>query len=262
MAKEQTDDEPKGGINGSFLNIKNIILGILAILTAYNTYRTQITKDELNLQKQEIDNNSALLDIAIKQKTFDNDLKFKMYGEVKDALVQKDSSVQSVVSLIVNELLADDSVFKLKLQNILLNSALTDKTVKQKIVEVQKIENEFKNDQAEIIKLTKNNTTDYIVDVFYFQDIPNSKTNSAKIRQKLKDTFPGYDVRIRLLPKSVNARKGYLIYENQVRYEDSEKEVAENILKVIKDSKILSEQPNLQKVRNVTTNYISVFVRN
>jgi hypothetical protein len=263
MAKGQNDEEEqKGGLAGSFLNVKNIILGILTVLTAYNTYRTQVTKDELSIQNQQIENNSALLDDAIKQKTFDNDLKFKLYGEVKDALVKADPNVQNVVLLIVNELLADDSLFRLKLQNILLTSAFTDNSVKQTIVEVQKTENQFKNDQADIMVLTKTNTTAYVIDIFYFQDIPGSKTNSQKIQKQLEAAFPGHSIRVRLLPKSVNAKKGYLIYENQIRYENSEREVAEKIRKTIEDSKILTEQPTLQKVRNVTTNYVSVFVRN
>ena len=249
----------------NFLSIRNIILAIIAILTAWNTYTTTVTKNKIDFTKSQLDTTKAHLEIQsaglnnlIRKKEFDNNLKFKIYEEVKDAVVHNDPQKQNVVVLIVNEMLADDSVFKTKLTNILLGSPNLASSVKTNIVETQKVEASFITTDA--VK----NKTGFTIDIFYLEDIiSEAKPRAEKIEVLLKQKYPSYTIRLRLLPRSINAKSGYAISRNEIRYENKEQPIVEEILSAIVDSNVFQlEQPYLHRIRYHTNNYISLFVRN
>ena len=86
-----------------------------------------------------------------------------------------------------------------------------------------------------------------------------------KIKLALEQAQPTYKVRLRKLPRNINAKSGYRISANEIRYEANEKEVAEEILRIIQEKQVFEfEQPRLKQIRpsKPTPNYISVFVRN
>ena len=108
----------------------------------------------------------------------------------------------------------------------------------------------------------KGNT--FTIDVFYLESIKQEALPRAKqIKELLTAVWPTFNIRLRLLPREVNARSGYRIDANQVRYEKGEETIAQKCLNAIVSKKIFTlEQPVLHEVKKVTSNYISVFVRN
>ncbi|MCD4744831.1 MAG: hypothetical protein K8R58_00865 [Bacteroidales bacterium] len=183
-----------------------------------------------------------------------------MYGEVKEAIIKEDKKLQNAVLLIVNELLSDDSLFKDKLITILLASPNTDESVKK---EQQKIEKKA----YEFVEEEKQKKTDvFTIDVFYLEDIiEESEPRAKKIVHTLSNEFPSYQVRIRRLPHYINAKRGYRISANEIRYESDEKELSEKILSIIESQKIFElEQPLLNEINpnKPSPKYLSIFVRN
>ena len=67
----------------------------------------------------------------MKEREFRNELKIQMYSEVKEAISKNDEKLKSVVLLMVNEMLADASLFREKLITILLASPTTSVAAKE-----------------------------------------------------------------------------------------------------------------------------------
>ena len=87
-----------------------------------------MTKDKLDIQAKESDN-------VIKKKQFENDLRFKIYEEVKDVLYDSEGKRQDAVRIIISVMLADDSSYKSHMEALLLRNPLADKGVVQNIIE-------------------------------------------------------------------------------------------------------------------------------
>ena len=195
------------------------------------------------------------------QKEFKNNLKIKMYGEVKEAITQDDEKLQNAVLLLVNEMLADDSIFKEQLITILLASPNIDESVKKNQNTYELKSEEFAIEEKQL------NTGKFVIDVFYLEDIINeAKNNEQKIVNALQKELPdNYQIRLRLLPLNINAKSGYRISSNQIRFENDESETANKILTIIENEKIFELEQLQKKIinpKNKTPNYLSVFVRN
>lgn len=277
---ENEDQPQQQGFVSSLVTTKNVILIILAILTGWNTYWTQRTKNSLEVTKAQLDtakarleiqsiilaNQSAELESDIRKREFGNDLKFKLYEEVKDAITKRESKIQDAVVLIINEMLADDSLYRAKLSNILLSSQNTDAAVKTSIVQTQKLEYTFVAEQTQTqatLNLSKNEDK-YTIDVFYLEDVKQeAQPRAEKIVKLLEAKYPQHTVRLRMLPKIINARSGYGVGSNQVRYEPGEKKLADEVIGYITGEKVFPrEQLTGHPVKNKTAHYISIFVRN
>ena len=206
--------------------------------------RIDTAQRSLNLQTSELDN-------LLKKREFDDNIKMEMYRETKDA-IGKDPKTLEATLLIINEMLKDDSAFKWKLKSILSQSpfAKNQPFVQERI-------NTFTIEQNSISK-------EPAIDVFYLDEILNEALPRAnKIVQTLKEHFPKYNIRLRLLPSSINSQSGYRIQENMIRYNKAEASVANKIQTIITNEKIFQlEQPRLKMVGNKRPNYIGVFVRN
>ena len=184
-----------------------------------------------------------------------------MYSEVRDAISRNEPNVQKAVLLLVNELLADDSLFKDQLVTILLASPNTTRDVRK---EQEAIETKsFEFSQAE---KNKYNAELMTIDVFYLEEIiKEAKPRAEKIIELLKKEYPSYRIRLRLLPRYLNARSGYRIGQNEIRFEYSEEAIATKIDSLIRINKIFKlEQPKLKQIfpKTESPNYISIFIRN
>lgn len=219
-----------------------------------------VVKNSLETEAQKIANSATKIETELKQREFNNNVKIQMYTEVKEAIVKEDKKLQTAVLLMVNEMLADDSIFREKLITILIASPNTDESV----IKAQK------ETESKTLAFTKaegqKQSGKFSIDVFYLEDIINeSEPRAKKIYNTLRQEFPDYQVRFRILPRTINAKSGYRISANEIRYESSEKEVAERILAIIKAQKIFEmEQPRKTIISpgNPTPNYLSIFVRN
>jgi hypothetical protein len=217
-----------------------------------------IVKSSLETQAANLQNTALQIETQLKEKEFDNDLKLQMYNEVKDAITHNDKKLQSAVLLIVNELLADDSLFRDKLVDLLRTSPNTSDSVKKEIQTIEKNEDDFYAEQVQ----GKGST--FTIDVFYLESVAKEALPRAKqVKALLSSIWPTYTVRLRLLPRAVNARNGYRISANEIRYEKDEEPIAQKCLQAINDKNIFPlEQPRLHLITKPTPNYISVFVRN
>ncbi len=221
-----------------------------------------VVKNNLEADASRIAASATKIETELRQREFNNNLKIQMYTEVKEAIVKEDKKLQNAVLLLVNEMLADDSLFREKLITILIASPNTDESVikVQKEIETKAIT--FTKDE----KLKQSGK--FTIDVFYLEDIiKESEPRAQKIYTALKKEFPvtDYQIRVRRLPRYINAKTGYRISANEIRFEPGEKEVADKILSVIKTQRIFEmEQPRKMIVSpgNTSPNYVSLFVRN
>lgn len=153
--------------------------------------------------------------------------------------------------MVVNEMLDQkDSVFKNKLINVFLQSPNSSQLIK-----IQNVIDDFQD-----------NLDGYAIDVFYLEDIiKEAEPLAEKVCSLLRSKYSKYTIRKRLLPKTINARKGYRIDCNQIRYDigSDEEKLARGILNEIQEDSIFKkEQPILKGINQNTKNYMSIFVRN
>jgi len=269
MAEDESNDKhvPKW-----ILTIRNIVLVVIGLLTAWNTYRTGANKEELDIQARKMDQ-------TIKQKEFENELRFKVFDEVKTALANPDSNMQEVVRVMVEQILADDSAFQQKMQTVLLASNNTKKSIK----EAMKNTEQYQEEEKELVQQVQRTSEaisqlstpasiseeasarkKFRIDVFHLEDIiSESHGRAVQIQKLLMKKYPTYDIRLRLLPKSINAREGYRIDSNQIRYESGESKTAKEVYDLIVQASVFPrEQPQMHQIAFPTPNYISIFVRN
>jgi hypothetical protein len=182
-----------------------------------------------------------------------------------EAQKQSKIAIQSKDSLNQQMLFVRDQL--IKSEQISQNA--TRDSVKIKDAEVLLDSLKSKLNPADRIKLTGiqnklNTEVNFIIDVFYLEETSTeSKPNSQTIVALLRNVFPNYIIRLRLLSSQINASIGYGIKENLIRCEANEADVANKVLGVIKGKNIFSsQQPRLQIISYRTPNYISIFVRN
>jgi hypothetical protein len=226
---------------------------LFAIIAIIYGFIFKVNSDHLEKNSKKLEIIQKQIESEQRQKEFNNNLRLTIYKEVKEAIAQKDSSLQSATLIVVNEMLKDDSVFREKLKTVLFAS-----TSSNKLIETQQKIDRFKVDE----KLTQ--SKGFKIDVFYLDAIQDeSKPRAQKIVEILQKKYPKYKIRLRLLPKQVNAQSQYRVDANQIRFEPSESKIATNVLKIIRDENVFDlEQPQLRVSRYKTPNYISVFVRN
>lgn len=155
-------------------------------------------------------------------------------------------------------MIGDDTLFKDKLTSILLASPNTQPEVKVAYQAIERKENYFKVEQSSIPQ------DRFTIDVFYLEDVINeAEPRANEVVNLIKKNYPDYKVRKRLLPRSINAKSGYRISGNEIRFEPQEKDIATGILELIIKNKIFQlEQPKSHLINHHSEKYISVFVRN
>jgi len=231
---------------------------LFAIIAIVYGFIFKVNNDKLQTNSEQLDNLSKQIQNELRVKEFDNNLKMTIYGEVKDAITKKDTTLQNATLIVINEMLKDDSVFREKLKTVLFSSSNATQliAVQQKI---DQFSSEQKKAEARVPDPAK-----YKIDVFYLDDVlQEAKPRAESVVDLLKTKYPEYTIRLRLLPKEINAQYGYRISENQIRFESDERDLAESVLNAIRQKNIFElEQPALNQIKYNTPNYISIFVRN
>ena len=241
--------------NKSFLEKLNSkwVTPLFAIIAIVYGFIFKLNSHQLDQNTKNLKNLQTQIDNELRKKEFENNLKLTIYKEVKEAIEQKDSSLQKATLIVINEMLKEDSIFREKLKTVLFSS-----TNSKKLIAVQQKIDQFSVEQ------TDTPVKGFKIDVFYLDDIPGeAKPRAEQIVALLHGRYPNYIVRLRLLPKEVNAQSGYRIDANQIRFEASESPIANDLLKYITEEKIFKkEQPQMLMTTYKTPNYISIFVRN
>ena len=224
---------------------------IIQIITLVFTFVIFLHFEKPN---KELSNSKLKIETEILPREFENNLRLTLYKEVKDAIGQKDTNMQKATLLIINEMLEEDSVFRVKLINILLQS-----TSSQELQQTQENLNNYHKEQISL------NPKKYTIDVFYLEDnLKETEPLAKAVDSVLRSNCPGYTIRKRLLPKSINAKIGYQIHKNQIRYDigTNEENVAKDIINYIRKSDILQNVPDTMAINNNTQNYLSIFIKN
>jgi len=241
-----------------------LMVPLMAILTALSTfYYTQLDSKlkyeslKLDTLRQSLMNASLELDNYLKRQQFDRQTNFDLFKEIKEAVKSKDEAHQKVLLVFIDQMLGHDSVMRQKYINVLAISGTN--TVREEVKQIALQETVF---YAEQVQLSKAKLTEkrLRVDVFYLEE---TQAISQPLASSVAKLLPPEEfvVRVRLLPRGVNARPGYQVTGNQIRVEASEISEGQKLLGLI-DKAFVKEKPRLRKVSNVTDNYVSIFISN
>jgi hypothetical protein len=241
------------------LRLRNIALIIIGLLTAWNTYRTDVANKKLDIQAKQLDQ-------TIREREFANGLRFKVFEEVKNALNDTNGKMQEVVKVMVEQMLVDDSSFQQKMISVLLASRSIKESVKNDVEQTQLYEEEEDNiaHSEALHQITQDAASfgKYRVDVFYLEDqLPNSKGKAELAVKELKQKYPNFIIKLRLLPQSINARESYRIDGLEMRYEKEEYQIAKEINQYLQAKNVFNGAAlEMNMIQYHTPAYISIFV--
>jgi hypothetical protein len=175
-----------------------------------------------------------------------------LYQEVKDAVKNKDTQLQKVTLILVDELLREDTTFRNKLVTVMLAGSETKSLMKTQ------------DDLVHARELETNTTDSWMITVFYLEDIiKESKPRADKIYEMIKNEYPKIMVYLKPLPKIVNSNENYRISQNIIRVNPNGKEFAKRLMNRVNNSNIFPlEKLILITNSNMDNKTISIFVRN
>ena len=197
-------------------------------------------------------------------KKFDRDFKFSIIDRVFTAIGSGKQEQISVALAMVNTMLGDDPATQKELLKAIGNtSGASTADQVQAFANVEKI---VRFDSAQVITManvvapTPVNKEDvkWRFDVFYGEGRQRSTQPMAeKLSMVLQQWSPGAVARIRPLPDVVNARPGYGLKQNEIRYDAGEVEKAKQLQAVLEKKGIRMQ---LHESFSRTGGYISLFV--
>jgi hypothetical protein len=252
----------------------SIVSGILAVFVTIQTFRINDTANEIN--KIASDTEKTLKEVQIaagkqdvdqKKVQFSRDLKFKLYDEVLKALETNNVKKQGATKALVINLMTDsaDITFRDALLNTFLSSDLVDPDIRKDISENQLADAQMAEEQKvtdsimvqksrkKIASLPDNLKWD--IDIFYLEEnLPQSKERALQVQEILKAK---YKTRVRVLSVLANARPGYNVSTNEIRYNNNPEEIKE----AREIQGLLGEKFRLSISGKQTPWYLSVFVK-
>ena len=238
------------------IKYKNIVLVIAGIIASLYCVYSSIIIGELKRKSEQLDQ-------ELKEQSFKNELRFKIFDEVKQA-INKDTSgkYKHFVWVMVEQMLEDDTIFKERMRSVLIQSDF-DTSVVRKIQENETFDEEQgqleKTSTPGNVGISNTKATKTRIDVFYLESDNGSLTGKAEaIKRLIEKKFPGkYDIRPRLLPLSINAKKGYRLSRDEIRFDEVEQVDANAINNTIKAG---FSPFFMKKISFETPHYISVFL--
>jgi len=260
--------------------ITPVLVSSATIIGIINTQKANVL--DLRIKEIELINKQVFDSLMVIEKSkelqeFDREFKFKIYDDVKNALIDGDERVQFVTADFVTVMVEDEN-FRNALLKSLINSASASKKVKEALEanfnnqEIYQIDQKLLQDERiQSIKLAQESDKDVgaqaalqsevlksiRVDIFYLEEtekLYNSKGKAEELSSLLDKTR--YKVKVRILPKLTNARKGYLINQNQIRCDAAESSIAEEL------NTALGGQFLINTIAFKTPGYISIFIYN
>lgn len=234
------------------------IAPLLLIVTGFSTWYYNKTENEIQQQTKILSIRTIELENSLKKKTNDREFKFKMFNEVKAALKSNDSIEQRILVTFINEMLLEDSTLRTNLLNIIKTQGAIGAVSQVKTIQ----EEERKFDS--ILKAPKLDSSKcFKIQIFYVEErMPESKTYALRAESELSKN-KNFQVTVSMLPKAVNARAGYRISANEIRFEENERQNAEQILEILQTGKVFPlEEPRLKEINFKSPKSVSVFVNN
>lgn len=239
-----------------------LVAPLLALVGGMLGLYYTVVKDRLEAQGRAIENTAKVIETELSVREFENNLKVQMYGEVKNAIADDNPKLQKAVLLLVNEMLADprDTAFREKLITVLLASPQVGASVREAQDSIESVAAVFQSDEA------RRDSANLTLDIFYTDDLlAESRPRAQGFAKAWSLRRPRDVVRVRLLPRLINARAGYRISANEIRYESDEAAVAREILALARSSGLFPrEMPRPREIHpaHPTPNYVTLFIRN
>lgn len=252
----ETNTPSQGGMGWEkLLNRINLLFTVIAAGTAlFISIRFTTQLKALEVQKGEIANKIA-------EKGFENDFKFRILEKVTDAIRDKDTVQLSFTIQYTQTMLADDTIKNILLSLMAKNipkGLITDSVRNQIKTEVDYSKQQaFIQQEKQIVADAPNVSNSLRVDIFYVEN-SNQILNYQKAKTLKAALDDKYEVRVRLLPASVNARPGYNVTANEIRFEQSEKGDADQLKQAIAASGNGGFRDHISSMS--TPDYVSVFI--
>jgi len=115
MAGSEEPDKKTSPVVSFVTDFKNIVLAVIAIAAAFSTWQNQKISNDVknrldlaNLDKIKVENLCNEVRLQIDQKKFSNEQLFQLYREIKDAVNQRNCDQQMLLTMIVDQVLADN----------------------------------------------------------------------------------------------------------------------------------------------------------
>jgi len=256
-----------------FLSNANNIFTLLAALAASYAGFISLSVDK---KFDEVDSQMK----TIKLSEVQTDLKDKYYTKVADLLNSKDTLLMWQAANYATIVLDKDTTIQKQLLNVIINYPLTPENLKNSLRKVLgSINNEMEmvsvNQQGNEVKniIAENNieNTDKSCDDLDFPLVKieifynESTIQKAELLKKYLAEFSNHKklgiVEMTQLDDLVNARPGYNVFENQIRFHASESKMAEAIVSCINVNYNLNQlHISYHLAKQVSENYISIFI--
>ena len=264
------DFSPKDFIAGYVTPILVLVTALFGFFNNQKATELDQAIKQIELKNKHIFDSLLVIEKSQKLEEFDREFKFKIYEDVKQAVIDGNERVQFVTADFI-AVMVEDEVFRDALLKSLISSKNTSDNLKKVLQENLFNETTFQIEQkslkADLNKLSKaelapTGDTTFVsakvrVDIFYLEETNsnyNSLDKAKEFATKLDENR--FEVRVRVLPKLTNTKKGYSISQNQIRYEKTETSIAQEI------NRALEGQFVLNQIDYHTSNYVSVFVYN
>lgn len=225
---------------------------IITIITAIYGLIFGFYFNKIDVQEKKLKQIETEVNTKIKEKEFINNIRMSLYQEVKDAIKNKDTQLQKVTLILVDELLREDTTFRNKLVTVMLAGSETKSLMKAQ------------DDLVHAEELETNKTDGWMITVFYLEDIiKESQPRAEKIYELIKQKYPKIMVYLKPLPKIVNSKENYRISQNLIRVNPENENFAKTLLDLLNNGDIFPlEKVILTTNGNMDNKTISIFVRN
>lgn len=253
--------------------IASLFTVLLSLFIAYKAYPVDQSIKELQATTAQLDFAIKKSDSELKSLESSRKITFDLYTAAKEVLSKekRTASEEEAVRVLIDAL-ADDP-FRIKLLNAVANGAKSEE-VKEKAA----LTSTFYEENQTITNYTSSlppppgpgtsnspskptNTKEkfggYNFDFFFCEEKRSSSEPSADKALKLKTSSDTGRWRKRLLPKEINAREGYRISQNEIRFTPpTESPIAQEMQAMLLGNNLKAA---LHETSYFTPNYVSVF---
>jgi hypothetical protein len=243
-----------------------ILVLITAIATTYTGCKYNDIKTQLEVQNSQLQAQEALLRMNHDSVSFIREHKLKIYDKLYSVMDNPTKEKLELATILAKEMLVDD-MFQEKLLQVLLSCPQASQHTKE-IASIALKEIDHFEQQQDAVKVAKEKFTNiptidpksYLVDLFYLESTSQHTLDKITAVKNALNNI-GYTVRIRKLSNIINARSGYQIHSNQIRYErenKTEMTIAGSLQQTINSA--FNTDIELRAVSQSSPGYLSIFI--
>ncbi len=234
--------------------VNKVLVPVVTTVLAYFVY-------SLDASVKTVDNQLRAREAIRLETSDDREMRFKIYEAVTTSLSSADAKRQQVAQALVLSMLSSDDALRTGLLEVLRSQAANE-TLKDAagaaLEESQRFQAQEQNLGATAVN--RGDWRTYNVDIFWCAESGDSaRQDAARLEMSLRDAGAKGRLRVRVLPRSINASPGYQISGLVIRREESETEEAA-ALKQVADRAVPGGSFVMTRSRQATPSYLSAFV--